>query len=262
MFKRVKHLSCDLARSRANMAPSTVPASLIMIAACLAASLSLPARKVDAPIEAVALLERARAHRETFSADFPGFSSKLVAYTDGEVHEGWMEFRPPITLEVEFGDDEVRKAVKSTVRSLLAHRMAPKRSAKPRQDSVAYAAMDHHPLGRRVSLGDKYGSTYRIRDNRILEVDRNTRDGRLLISVIETRTTRFGNYLPTHFFVATFDKNSGGVKHSSAYSDFYQEIGGEYLPRSRQIISTTVGQTETLLVEWEEIELLSPVTTD
>ena len=244
------------------MAPSPVRVSLTIIAVCLAASLSLPAQKRDAPIEAVDLLARARAHREVFSADFAGFRSKLVVHADGEFHEGWMEFRPPITLEVEFADGEVRKSVKSTVRSLLSHRMAPKRSAKSTQDSIAYADMDHHPLGRRIALGDKYGSTYRIRDNRILEVDRKTKDHRLLISVIETRTTRFGKYLPTHFFVATFDKDSGRVKQSSAYSDFYQEIGGEYLPRSRQLISTAVGQTETLRVEWEEIELLSPVTTD
>lgn len=262
MFRRVEHLCCGLGRSWARIAPPPVRAGLTIIAVCLAAALPLPAQKRDAPLEAVDLLERARAHRETFSADFAGFRSKLVVHMDGEVHEGWMKFRPPVTLEVEFGDDEVRKTVKGTVRSLLSHRMPPKRSAKATQDSIAYADKDPHPLGRRIALDDKYGSTYRIRDNRILEVDRNTKDYRLLISVIETRTTRFGKYLPTHFFVATFDKDSGRVKQSSAYSDFYQEIGGEYLPLSRQIISTAVGQTETLLVEWEEIELLSPVTTD
>lgn len=232
----------------------------------LAAFLCLPVHGLGGnnrnEASAETLLGRARAHRETLSSDFPGFRSRLTVWRNGETHQGRMKFRPPITLEVEFGEAGVRKAVKRTVRSLLAHRLAPTGSRNREDQVISYATEDNHPLGRRIFLGDKYGSTYRIRENRILEVDRNLEDSRLLITVMETETTAEGTYLPTHFFVVTFDKESGGVKQSSAYSDAYQVVGGEYLPLSRQIVTTAEGRTETLRVEWGEIELLSPVKVD
>ena len=137
-------------------------------------------------VAAEELLERARAQRETLSADFPGFRSKLTVWSDGKAHQGRMTFRPPITLEVEVGDADVTKAAKRTIESLLAHRMAPARSRNRRNQTISYAKEDIHPLGRRILLGDKYGSSYRIHENRVLEVDRALEDSRLLVTVIDT----------------------------------------------------------------------------
>ena len=179
-------------------------------------------------------------------------------HKDGEIHRGTMHFVPPITLEVELQDDEVRKAVKGTVRSLLSHRMASTRSGSSKQETVAFAEEDHHPLGRRIILGDKYDSSYRIRDNRIFEVDRNMDGTRLLITVMESQQTRSAKSLPIHFFVTVFDKASGAINHAAAYRDAYQLIGANYLPRSREVVTALNGQTEVLLVEWEDLEVLSP----
>ncbi len=200
-------------------------------------------------------MQLTRVNREVLSDDFSGFRSKLTVNVDGQAHSGTMLFRPPITLEIELADKDVRKSVKSTVRSLLSHRM---RSDGSPEENLRLAEGDSHPLGRRVLLGDKYDSSYRIRDRRILEVDRKMKESRLVISVLATETTAAGKYLPTRFFVTVFDRESGALKNASVYTDVYQRVGGEYLPRSRRIISTKDGRTETLLVEWEEIELLEP----
>lgn len=208
---------------------------------------------------AEALLQHARENRETLSPSFLGFRSKLVVTHGGRIYHGEMQFRPPITLEVEFRDSEIRKLVKPLVRSLLSHRM---RSDRSRNENVRFAEPDEHPLGRRILLGDKYGSSYRIRDGQILEVDRHLEDSRLVISVLETKTTLLGTHLPTHFFVTVFDSETGAVKSASAYRDVYEQIGGEHLPRSRHVIKTAEGHTQGLLVEWADIELLSPVGTE
>lgn len=204
------------------------------------------------------LLEQARAHRETLSPSFPGFRSKLIVRKDGRLHEGRMLFRPPITLEVELDDPELLKRVKSTVRSLLSHRMASNRATSRESETITLAEPDQHPLGQRIFLGDRYGSSYRIHTDRILEVDRNMDDGRLLITVMETQETASGKYLPTHFFVSVFDKQTGSVKQAAAYADTYREVRGDYLPESRKVVSTSNGETEILLVEWDQLELLSP----
>ena len=232
------------------------------IAICLLAPVSSRAQAPGGEQAAEALLDEARKNRETLSKEFPGFRSKLIVHKDGEVHEGRMHFKPPITLEVEFEDADVRKRVKSTVRSLLSHRMASNESSGSKKETITFAEKDRHPLGRRIFLGDTYGSSYRIRDNRILEVDRNMDDSRLLITVMETQVTPSGKYLPTHVFVAVFDKATGSVQHSVALADVYQEVGGDFLPRSRKVVRAADGRTETLLIEWEEMQLLSLVSTD
>lgn len=239
------------------------------LAACFAALISAvlgPVRAEDSGSAAglagasgaAELLQSTRGNRETLAEDFPGFRAKLTVIADGRRLRGSMLFRPPIVLEVELDDVEldgkdVRKRVKSAIRSLLSHRM---RSGEPADEAARLAEADRHPLGRRVMLGGKYDSAYRIRDERILEVDRRMDDSRLVISVLETETTASGKYLPTAFFVTVFDRETGAVKSASVYNDAYRRIGGEYLPVSRRIISTADGRTETLLVEWEEIELL------
>ncbi len=210
---------------------------------------------------AAELLQSTRGNRETLAEDFPGFRAKLTVSADGRRLRGSMLFRPPIVLEVELddaelGDKDARKRVKSTIRSLLSHRMRSGEPADAADEAPRLAEADRHPLGRRVMLGDKYDSAYRIRDGRILEVDRRMDDSRLVISVLETETAASGKYLPTAFFVTVFDRETGAVKSASAYNDAYRRIGGEYLPVSRRIVSTADGRTETLLVEWEEIELL------
>ncbi len=202
------------------------------------------------------LLQQARNNRETLAPDFPGFRSRLVVHHGGRVYQGRMLFKPPITLDVHLDDADVRGSAKATIRSLLRHRLASTGSGG--DEAVSFAGAGSHPLGRRISLGDKYGSRYRILANRILEVDRQMEDVRLLISVTGTETTASGTYLPTDFFVTQFDRESGAVKSASAYRDAYQRIGGEYLPVSRLVVSTGNGGTESLLVEWQEIELLPP----
>lgn len=225
----------------------------------LLAAFPATAESIDMEFSAESLLDRARAHRETLSPDFPGFRSRLVAFKDGTQGEGTMLFRPPITLEIEIGDADLRKAVKRTVRSLLAHRLPHSPSGKTVDRQITYAKEDQHPLGRRIFLGDKYVSSYRIRDNRILEVDRYMDDEHLVITVMKTEETVFGRHLPNQFFVALFDRDTGRIKQSSAYTDAYRRVGNNYLPESRQIVSTADGRTEILLITWKEMELLSPV---
>lgn len=229
-------------------------------AICLALAMLLPVNHLMAERKedpaAKALLDGARQNRETLSPDFGGFRSRLVVRKDGALHEGLMLFRPPITLEVDFDDAEVRKAAKRTIRSMLSHRMPSRRAAGASQERVTIGGEDGHALGRKVLLGDAHNSSYRIRDHRILEVDRKMEDERLVISVMETQETKSGRYLPTHFFVVQYDRKTGGVLHSAAYRDAYQAIGSEYLPLSRQVASTDAGRTEVLRIEWQDIEVL------
>lgn len=199
-------------------------------------------------------LSDARQHRQLFAEGFPGFRSQLLITLDGVEHRGSLEFAPPTKLEIKLPDAELRKRVKRTVKSMLSHRMAS--SSSRREETVRFGAAGPHPLGRKILLGDKYESSYRIRDNQIFEVDRNMGEKRLIITVLETVKTSQGRYLPKRFFVTVFDRESGAIEMASVYADEYREMGGSYVPVSRTMTGAKDGSTETFSIEMKEIELL------
>ena len=231
----------------------------LRLAVLVALSAALPAAAEPPKFEpnqaASTLLEAAREHREVFDENFPGCRSDLLIHVDGEVHRGSMLFKPPITLEVQLNDKELRREVKRTIKSMLSHRMASNDSSRQKKP-VAFGPQDHHPLGRKILIGDKYSSSYRIHEDQILEVDRQMDEKRLLISVLDTEKTAAGHYLPRHFFVTVFDRASGSVESASAYTDAYQKLGNSFFPKSRRIVSTKKGKTRTLQIEWLNAQLL------
>ncbi len=201
------------------------------------------------------LLQQARENREVLSEGFPGFRSQLTVRFDGRAYRGTCLFRPPGTLEFNMRDGELPNAVQTTVRSMLLHRVP---SSRTLAQAARYGEPDDHPLGREVLLDDEHESAYRIRNNRILQVDRRLQDPRLVLTVLSTETTASGRYLPEQVFAVLLEKDSGAVREAWTYISRFQEVGGEYLPRSRQVIRTGNGRIRVLLVEWHGIELLDP----
>ena len=167
-----------------------------------------------------------------------------------------MVFQTPATLKIELPEGELPETVVRTVRSMVLHRVPSNRRVEV---PARYGEMDDHPLGRSVLLSDKYQSSYRIQDNRILQVDRQLTDSRRVLTLLSTETTRSGSYLPAHVSAVLFDKQSGEVREAWTYISRFQEVEGEYLPLSRKVVRTGKGRTSMLLIEWEGIELLDSV---
>lgn len=211
-----------------------------------------------APVEAVdaaELLQQARKNREVLSEDFPGFRGKLTVRLDGQVYFGTCSFRLPGRLQVTMQGTDDLPDVTATIRSMLMHR-AP--SGQMSSGEPRFGEVDDSPLGRELLLADRYESAYRIRDGEILQVDRRLSEPRLVLTVLETRTTASGRYLPRHVFAVRVEPESGSVLEAWTYISEFQHIGGEYLPKSRQVIRARQGRVTTLLIEWSDIELLEP----
>ena len=207
------------------------------------------------PAAATELLQQTRDNREVLSETFPGFRSRLTVSVDGKVHYGTCSFRLPGRLQVTMQGTEDLPDVTATIRSMLMHRVP---STRMSAQDASFGAADEHPLGRELLLSDSYGSVYRIRDRQITQVDRRLADTRFVLTVLETHTTASGRYLPRHVFAVRLDPDTGSLLEAWAYVSEYQRVGGEYLPKSRQVIRTDQGRTSTLLIEWSDIELLEP----
>ena len=204
---------------------------------------------------ATRLLQQARDNREVLSETFSGFRSKLAVRFDGQVFHGTCSFRLPGNLQVTMQGTQDLPDVTATIRSMLMHR-APSSRTSPQE--ARFGAPDESPLGREVLLADRHQSAYRIRDGQIIQVDRRLSAPRFVLTVLETRTTEAGRYLPRHVFAVRFNADTGSVLEAWTYISEFQRVGGEYLPKSRQVIRTDQGRTTALLVEWSDIELLEP----
>lgn len=242
----------------APLAISLLSATILLITSALPSLLAKGEGSSDS-FTAGNLLQHARENREVLSEDFPGFRSQLTVRLDGRVYRGTCLFRPPGMLKFDMRDGDLPNAVQATVRSMLLHRLPTSRTLA---QSARYGPTDDHPLGREVLLDDAHESTYRIRNKRILQVDRRLQEPRLVLTVLSTETTASGRYLPEHVFAVLLDKESGAVREAWTYISRFQEVGGEYLPRSRQVIRTRDGRISALHVEWHGIELLDPVAAD
>lgn len=226
--------------------------AVLLITSILPSILAGERRSADS-VSAARLLQQARENREVFSTDFPGFKSELAVRLDGTAYRGRCRFRPPGELEIEIPGGDLPDSVTRTVRSMLMHRVPSERTSA---EAAAYGEPDEHSLGRKIVLADSYKSVYRIRDARILQVERRLSDFRRVLTVLETETTDSGRYLPRHVFAVVFDNGSGAVREAWTYINRFQQVDGEYLPLSRHVIRSGAGRTSTLLIEWREIELL------
>ena len=212
-------------------------------------------REVVDAVDAEQLLQQARENREVLPESFPGFRSKLTVRFDGRVYHGSCSFRLPGNLQVTLQGIEDLPDVTATIRSMLMHR-APSSRMSPQE--ARFGKADGSPLGRELLLADRHQSAYRIRDGQIIQVDRRLSEPRFVLTVLETRTTESGGYLPRHVFAVRFDPHTGSVLEAWTYISEFQRVGGEYLPKSRQVIRTDQGRTTALLIEWSDIELLKP----
>ena len=206
-------------------------------------------------VDAAQLLQQARDNREVLSETFPGFRSKLAVRFDGRVYHGTCLFRLPGNVQVTMQGTEDLPHVTAAVRSMLMHR-APSSRTSPQQ--ARYGEADGSPLGRELLLSDRHQSAYRVRDGQIIQIDRRLSHPRFVLTVLETRTTESGRYLPRHVFAVRFEPDTGNVLEAWTYISEFQRIGGEYLPKSRQVVRTARGRTTALLIEWSAIELLGP----
>lgn len=257
-IQRWRTVSKSGRRKNAISALGLALALFVMVAATGAPPPAAAAQNGQADaVSAADLLQQARKNREVFSKDFQGFRSKLTVRMDGKVHHGTCLFRVPGTLEIALNGGKAPSVVQAAVRNMLMHRVP---SSTAVNTEARYGAPDAHSLGREVLLDDKYQSAYRIKDRQILEVDRKLSEFRRVLTVLETRKTASGRYLPRHVFAVVFDNDSGSVREAWTYITRFQEVGGNYLPHSRHVLRTGKGRNSTLLIEWHDIELLEEAT--
>ncbi|MFO0898362.1 MAG: DUF3386 family protein [Pirellulales bacterium] len=175
------------------------------------------------------LLAKAREARAVWN-DFPGFTADVTLSIDGETSEGRLTVDEAGEVVLDLPSSEGLKWARRQLASLVSHRMPGEPIGS---GATLQAEAGDHPLGTLLKLkGESMGSVYRVDDNVVTEVNRDTPGGRFTISVMDVYWNQEHKYLPTVFNVSSWEQPSGKLKSSQTNQHRWQRVGAFDLPTS------------------------------
>jgi hypothetical protein len=182
------------------------------------------------------LLSHARAARAVIH-HFPGFTADLEIKINHKQYHGTVQVDSKGIVTVMDVQGQPAVWVKKVLTSTITHRLQP---VIPRQTPCNFAdEVTSHPLGRLINiLNDEMHSSYRIRDNQIMEVNRQQGEGKFSIIVQENRRNEEGKFLPTSFTVQYWGQD-GSLERSEVHHQTWIREQGLDLPKTIRVVTVT-----------------------
>ena len=199
------------------------------------------------------LLKASRDTSQNFPANFAGVTADIVLNDNGKVTKGSLSYEAgkPGELKIEGLDEETKGWLNEQAMSVIAHRRGGDFAKGDGRHPITFGDDDGSPIGRRVVLNDSMKSSYRVRNQQVVEVDRTMGTDHFTITVLETTPVAGGKFLPRHFTVTYFDAKTGALKRSEAFTDEYKQIDGVWFPASRRLVRAENGKVITRIIEFQ-----------
>ena len=188
--------------------------------------------------EARELLRRAFEKTARWPADFNGFSADLTVNVDGKELTGTVTAKSAQDVTVSLPDVEVQKWVTGTIGMIAVHRTFDQSDGKSILTLDRSAA---HPLGQTIRIHDSLQSHYRVKDDRITQINRTMGPIKFTINVEDSAITADTKYLTTRYTVYYFNPQDGRLANVESFTDTHVRVGHADLPASRRIISAENG---------------------
>ncbi|MGH9800343.1 MAG: DUF3386 family protein [Blastocatellia bacterium] len=198
------------------------------------------------------LLKSTRETSQNFPANFAGVTTEVVLNDNGKITKGTLTYEAGKSgeLKIEGLDEDTKGWLNDQAMSVISHRRGGDFAKGDGRHPITFGEDDGSPVGRRVVLNDSMKSSYRVRNQQVVEVDRTTGTDHFTITVLETTPVANGKFLPRHFTVTYFDAKSGALKRSEAFSDEYKQIDGVWFPVSRRVVRAENGKVSTRVIEF------------
>ena len=196
------------------------------------------------------LLRQAFGKTSRWPDGFGGFEADLSINVNGEVTKGKVTVKSPQEVEVSFPNEDLKKWAQGQISMIATHRGPRNFDESDGKYSLAFAGEENHPQGPRVRIGDSMGSTYRIKDNRITQINRKMPYVAFTINVEDSTLTQDDKYLTTRYTVYYFSPKDGSLSNVESFSDTHVRVGNAALPATRRIISYENGEMITRTINF------------
>jgi hypothetical protein len=199
-----------------------------------------PTNVKDDP-EARQLLKRAFEKTSRWPADFKGFTASLSANTDGKESKGLVTIKSAQDVEVVLDDPDLHKWATNTIGMIAVHRGPRTFDQSDGKSVLTLGPAGSHPLGQPVHIHDALKSHYRIKDDRITQINRSMGPVKFTINIEDSALTQDGKYLTTRYTVYYFSPQDGKLTNVESFMDTHLRIGQADLPATRRVISADNG---------------------
>jgi len=175
--------------------------------------------------------------------DFKGFSADLTVNVNGRQVQGTVLVKGPKEVTVSLPDADLQKWAEGQIGMIAVHRGP--RSFEESDGKYALTLGDDmdHPFGPQLIIhGDGMHSFYRIKGERITQINRKMPHMAFTINVEDSAVTQDGRFLTTRYTVYYFSPQDGKLTNVESFTDTHTRVGSSDLPATRRIIAYEQGQ--------------------
>ena len=204
------------------------------------------------------LLHRAFDRTSRWRADFIGFTATIVANDNGSESHGMAKVTLPRAVEVTLPEATLQQWTQQQLAMMAGHRAYRAFDQADGKYALTLGPEEVHPLGQLVNIhGDGMSSRYRVRDERICQIQRTMERVKFTINIDATTTTQDGKVLTTRFTVYYFSPSTGQLTQVESFVDDYTEVTGVVLPRMRRVTFADNGEARVREVTLSDHVLLT-----
>ena len=195
--------------------------------------------------EARETMSRVFANTARWPADFKGFTADILVNIDGREEKGTVTVRGIKDIETSIQNEKAKEFVMENLASITSHRGPRSFEQSDGKYKIVFGDDGNHPLGRKVVMGgDGMSSFYRIKDDRIHQINRKTPRMAFTINVEESVKNAEGKFLTRKYTVYYFNPENGALKDVESYTDEYTRVDQADLPKIRRIINSENGTVQ------------------
>ena len=203
------------------------------------------------------LLQAAFVKTARWQPDFKGFQADLRVNVNGKETKGTVTVKTPREVTVVIDDADLQTWAQNQIGMIAGHRGPRNFDESDGKHTLTLGGEESHPLGQRINIhGDGMGSWYRLKDNRITQINRNMPQAAFTINVEDSAITQDQHHLTTRYTVYYFSPKDRSLKNVDSFSDTHIRVGNSDLPATRRIISYEDGAIITRTLTFENHVLL------
>lgn len=189
------------------------------------------------------LLQGAFERTSRWTANFAGFRAALMVNDNGVEHRGTVQVTMPRTVEVTLTETSLQQWAQQQLAMLAGHRAYRAFDQSDGKYTLTLGPDEPHPLGRLIAIhGDGMNSRYRVKDDRICQIQRAMERVKFMINIEDSMSTGDGKVLTTRFTVYYFSPGTGQLTQVESFVDDYIEVGGVALPKTRRVTFADNGE--------------------
>lgn len=202
------------------------------------------------------LLQEAFMKTSRWPNGFSGFEADLFININGQEKKGRVTVKSSKDVSVSLPDEAVQKWAQSQIGMIAVHRGPRTFDESDGKYSLSFEGEENHPQGARIRINDSMGSSYRIKDNRITQINRKMPYVTFTINVEDSILTQDDKYLTTRYTVYYFSQKDESLSNVESFSDTHIRLESVDLPSTRRIISYENGTMVTRLLTFRNHNLL------